>query len=137
MSDHRDESFNIDDVVKKLKEEGIGYSTSSKNVVKVIDNFSGKGIEEDLSQSESYHEVPTNLTDKYPEIFALKLGKIHAKDIDELQDKDICFFAPGLSAIKTDIVIAFDGITYKIKRHDPEGLDTALAVLISLERKFR
>lgn len=131
------ESFDVDQLVQKLKDEGIGFSASARNVVKVLEEFSGAGIENDLHKSDSYYEVSTTLTDKYPDLFALKMSDRFSVQVDgELRHGDIALFTPTNQAAAGAIVVGYDGIKYKIMRYDEEGLDMPLALLVSIERKF-
>jgi transcriptional regulator with XRE-family HTH domain len=139
VSDEEDakESFDLEDLVKKLKDEGIGFTANSKNVVKLINHFSGRGIDEDLSNSDQYYEVGTNLTDKYPELFALVINESLNNQVEEeLRSGDVALLAPTNEAEEGDIVIGYDGINYKLMNYDKESLDMPLAKLISIERKF-
>lgn len=136
--DSAKESFSIDKLVQKLKDEGIGFNAANKNVIKLITKFSGRGIERDLMQSESFYEVSTNLTDNYPNAFALKITPDIQNQVQaELKEGDIAIFTPGNTAINDEIIIGYDGITYKIMRYDEQGLDTPLASLVSSERKYK
>jgi transcriptional regulator with XRE-family HTH domain len=131
------ESFDLNQLVRKLREEGIGYNKSMRNVIKVLESFSGRGIEIDLNNSSNYYEVSISLTDSYPNLFALRLEKLKVATDVALTKDDICFFAPGVEPDKGDVVIGYDGISYKVMIFDPEGLDTALAVLVASERRYK
>lgn len=139
--DDKENEFNVDILVKKLKEKGVTYNKSLKNVVTKLDELTGKGIEQDLKTSEVFHGVSSALTDKYPEVFALRINKkIELKEGTGLKKDDIGFFSTNVEAKKDDIVIGYDGISYKVMLHDPDdkdSLDTPLAVLVQLERNFR
>lgn len=138
-ADEKDpESFSIDKFVARLKDEGIGFSTATKNVIKLIDHFSGRGIERDLMNSDSYYEVSTALTNNYPNAFALKINdRIDSQIKNELKDNDIAIFTPTTEANEDEIVIGYDGIKYKLMPYDPKGLDTPLAALVLIERRFK
>ncbi len=147
--------FSIKDLANELREEGIGYQSSLKNVVKLIDRLSGKGIEDDIEDSDTYYEAPFWITKKYPQSFALKLENIemihnenkkdnnnnkNKNDFDitfDIEKSAIGFFSSKIPPKKDDIVIAYNGIAYKLMQYDPESLDAPLAVLISTERRFR
>ncbi len=135
--DALNETFTLENIVSKLSEKGVAYRRSLKNVVKLITTISGKGIDQDMVTSEAYVEVSSTLTDKYETIFALKLGQIEFAAELGLTTKDICFFAKSIEPQTEDVVLAYDGISYKVIKFDPEDLNTALAILISSERRYR
>jgi len=130
------ESFNLSQIVTKLKEEGVGYR-SYRNVIKIIDNLTGRGIDEDLAHTQNFYEVSTSLTQAYPSLFALKLNQIEIKGDLNLNREDIALFAKGIEVNNTDIVIGYDGITYKLMKYSNDSLDTPLAILIAVERRIR
>lgn len=102
----------------------------------MVDKLSGRGIEEDLLASESYHEVSSNITDRFANVFALKLEHVNLQNVN-LNKEEIGIFAKGLEAKEKDIVIGYDGISYKIMSYDEDALETPLAVLIATERRYR
>lgn len=133
------ETFDVNDIVQKLKDAGIGYNKALRNVVKLVEKLSGKGIDQDALESEDYYEVSSYLTERFPNLFALKLKEIEisAEVSPKFTDNEIGLFAPNLEPNKEDLVIGYDGISYKLMLHDPDGLFASLATLVQTERRLR
>ncbi len=137
QSDVKEETFNLEALAGKLQELGVGYTKNTKNVVKFVTEFSGRGIEEDLKSTDSLYEVSTSLTEKYSQLFAMRPGKIKQAAKINLDKNDVLLFCLGLEAKKDDIVISYDGITYEISKFDPNSLSAAIAVLVESHKGFR
>lgn len=131
------ESFTLENLVSKLSEQGVTYRQSLRNVVKLLDKLSGKGIDEDIKDSQTYVEISSYLAERFSDIFALKLSNFDLPENYSLKSTDIGFFAKGLEPNQGDIVIAYDGITYSLMEYDANEISATLAVLISVERSYR
>jgi transcriptional regulator with XRE-family HTH domain len=135
--DDKQESFSITELVQKLKESGVSYSKSVRNVVKLLDKLSGKGIDFDLEKSENFVEAKTSLTDQFPTLFAMRMAAFELKPELGLNPDDIGYFAAEVDPADGDIVISYDGINYELNKYASDSINASLAVLVSLERKFR
>jgi len=131
------ESLDLKELARTLKEEGIVYQSNVKNVVKVLDRLTGKGLDEDLEDTERYYEISTAYTTKYKSIFALELKNI-GRDADvKVSETGIGYFSQSEKPARGDIVLGYDGLEYKLQNHDSKSLFTALAVLVGIEQRFR
>lgn len=131
------EGFDLKQLTQSLKDEGIGYNKSIRNVVKKIDTLSGRGIEVDAETSNSYYEVNSALTEKYLDIFALNLDNITAKLSVIFPQESIGLFSSIASAKETDIVLTYDGMNYELGNYKKDSLAATIAVLVKVELNLR
>jgi transcriptional regulator with XRE-family HTH domain len=132
------ETFKIADIVKQLKEEGIGYTATKKNVIKLLSKFSGKGLDDDINSTDNLHEITSSLAEKYENLFAININNLISFDKKlNFNDGDVLIFVKNGKAVKGNIVVGYDGINYEIALHTDKSQLMPLAVLVSMERKFK
>lgn len=135
------DTFTVNDIVNKLKEEGVSYSNNYKNVVKLVDKISGEGLEDDIKNSKLFIETTAEITSKYPDLFAIKIATIttkknHTKKLLNLPEDTIGFFDLSKKPNEGDLVITFNGIEYGLAEYNKTTLAAPLAVLIKIEVEF-
>ncbi len=129
-------TYNVDEIVEKLKESGVTYDSSQKNKIILIDDFSILGFERSLKLTRQYYSAPEWFTEKYSKIFALRLDSVVTDELDKNKG-DIGFFAIDEKPQKGDFVLIKDGRFFKLVKYDKSLKNSVLAVLMFQERRFK
>jgi transcriptional regulator with XRE-family HTH domain len=130
--------YNIEKIASALKEKGVGYNKSSQNKITLIDNFSILGFEKSLKLTRQYYSAPDWVTEKYHDVFALRLGSLsNEPGVLEVNSGDIGFFSPSTVPTNGDILLVQKGNSFKLSKYSASLKDEALAVLIIQEKRFR
>lgn len=130
------ESFTIENIVNKLKESAVTYSSAIRNVVRIIEDLSGRGIEDDLRDSDKFVEAKISYTEKYPELFALKVSRMTILPQSDIREGDVVFLTDRIEPKAGQTVLSFDGVNYTLGKFDPNTIDVPLAVVVGLDRKY-
>lgn len=130
------ESFNLDSLVARLREEISEYSNGPQiDKVKLIEEISGRGLERDTQMSKIYVDAPRDLIEKYSEkLFACRLESF--VNNTELANDAIGFFIDFEEAQSSEIVATFDGIDYKLEKSEDELDGAPVASLVALTQYF-
>ena len=129
-------AYDVDQIVEKLKEKGVGYDSSMQNKVILVDDLSILGFERSLKLTQQYYTAPDWIIEKYTGLFALRLDSVISEEL-HINKGDIGFFSRDLTPRKNDFVLIQDGRFFKIVKFSSKAKIKPLAVLIVQEKRYR
>ncbi|MBN1332025.1 helix-turn-helix transcriptional regulator [Candidatus Dojkabacteria bacterium] len=127
--------YNVEKIASALREQGIGYERKANEVV-LVDDIAILGFERSLKLTRQYYNAPEWLLEKYGDVFALRLNSILPDELDT-NEGDIGFFSTSLKPTTGDIVLAYSGKKYSLKKFSLKLKGEVLAVLLVQEKRFR
>lgn len=131
------EQFDVKELARELRDQGVTYNAQLKNVVKVVDKLSGEGLEEDIKKSQQFYEVTSGLTENYTNLFAMRYGVgIQVSSELELKPEEYLIFSYQREPEAGDVVLSFDGKTYSLKEYSQKDLSAPLATLVEVHRRY-
>ncbi len=130
-------TYEVDQIVEKLRERGIGYNSSNENKIILIDDFSILGFERSLKLTRKYYSVPEWLVEKYTGLFALRLSSLQDTADLNIEMRDVGFFSKDELPQKGDYVLIQDGRFFKLIKYTPKLQQKVLAILLVQEKRFK